>query len=117
MTSLNWFTATGVKIYIREILKHTLQAADVVLTVNDYLKNKYAYLNPNIHVVKNATNYANFERENYTAVPFLEKLKAQNRPIIGYSGISNITRIDVEILELSFQQQTGMAVRICRPQR
>ena len=29
----------------------------------------------------------------------LEQLKSNNRPIIGYSGISNITRIDVSLLD------------------
>ena len=59
-------------------------------------------MNANIHVIKNATNYANFQKEKYEAVPFLEKLKSNNKPIVGYSGISNVTRIDVEILDFLF---------------
>jgi glycosyltransferase involved in cell wall biosynthesis len=92
----------GKELYLHNNEKYA-RAADVVLTVNDYLKTKYAHLNTNIHVIKNATNYANFQKERYAVVPFLEKLKSNNKPIIGYSGISNITRIDVKIVDYLFR--------------
>jgi glycosyltransferase involved in cell wall biosynthesis len=91
----------GKELFLNNCEKYA-RAADVVLTVNDYLKTKYANLNANIHVIKNATNYANFQKEKYETVPFLEKLKSNNKPIVGYSGISNVTRIDVEILDFLF---------------
>ena len=89
------------KLYLHNIEKYA-QSADLVITVNDYLKRKYNYLNPNIHIIKNATNYANFQKEKYAAVPFLEKLKSNNKPIIGYSGISNVTRVDGDMLDYLF---------------
>ncbi len=91
----------GKELYQNNCEKYA-RAADAVLTVNDYLKTKYGHLNPDIHVIKNATNYANFQKETYAVVPFLEKLKNNNKPIIGYSGISNVTRIDVGILDYLF---------------
>jgi glycosyltransferase involved in cell wall biosynthesis len=94
----------GKELYLHNNEKYA-RAADVVLTVNDHLKKKYAHLNSNIHVIKNATNYANFQKETYAVVPFLEKLKRNNKPIIGYSGISNVTRIDVEILDYLFSNR------------
>jgi glycosyltransferase involved in cell wall biosynthesis len=97
----------GKDLYLHNCEKYA-RAADVVLTVNDYLKTKYTNLNPNIHVIKNATNYANFQKERYALVPFLEKLK--KKPIIGYSGISNITRIDVEILDYLFSSRPDWQV-------
>jgi len=75
------------------------QLADTVLAVNEHLKAKYSYLNKNIHVFKNATNYYNFDRKNYRVIPFLEKLKSKGNPIIGYSGIANEVRIDSNLLD------------------
>jgi glycosyltransferase involved in cell wall biosynthesis len=75
------------------------KASDTVLTVNEHLKAKYSYLNKNIHVFKNATNYYNFDRKSYRVIPFLEKLKSKGNPIIGYSGIANVLRIDSNLLD------------------
>lgn len=90
--------------FLHNITKYA-QAADIVLTVNAHLKAKYAHLNKNIHIVKNATNYHNFDRQHYGIVPFLEKLKNNQMPIIGYSGISNISRIDCDILDCLFRKK------------
>ena len=83
--------------FLHNITKYA-QAADIVLTVNNHLKNKYSFLNPNIHVVRNATNYYNFDRKNYNPVDFLEKIKSTKKPIIGYSGLANASRIDFGLL-------------------
>ena len=92
------------KVFLANINKYA-QAADTVLTVNEHLKGKYAHLNKNIHIVKNGTNYRNFERNNYRIIPFLENLKNNQMPIIGYTGISNVSRIDLEILKYLLQNK------------
>ena len=50
-------------------------AVDMVLTANEHIRLKYRKLNPNIHVIRNATNYDNFDRKCYKPVDRLEKLK------------------------------------------
>ena len=80
-------------------IKRYLSAADLALAVNGYLKNKYTPINTNIHIIKNATNYSNFDRKKYRAVPLLDNMKSEKKPIIGYSGICNISRIDVVLLD------------------
>ena len=73
--------------------------ANIVLTVNEHLKNKYSFLNSNIHVLRNATNYENFDRTIYKPIALLERFRSNNKPIIGYSGIANLSRIDADLLE------------------
>ena len=73
--------------------------ADIVLTVNDHVKSKYTSLNSNIHVIRNATNYFNFDRKNYKSIDVLEMMKSSKNPIIGYSGIANMGRIDSGLLD------------------
>lgn len=94
---------------IKELWKTNMikyaQAADIVLTVNDHLKNKYNFLNSNIHVIRNATNYHNFDRQTYTSIPYLEKLKSTGKPIIGYSGSATIFRVDFDLLTISFKER------------
>jgi glycosyltransferase involved in cell wall biosynthesis len=90
--------------FLNNITKYA-QAADIVLTVNNHLKNKYSFLNPNIHVVRNATNYYNFDRKNYNPVDFLEKIKSTKRPIIGYSGMVNASRIDFGLLDFLIEKR------------
>ena len=85
-------------IFLINITKYA-KAADTVLTVNEHLKAKYSYLNQNIHVFKNATNYYNFDRKSYRVIPFLEKLKSKGHPIIGYSGMVNEVRIDLDVID------------------
>jgi len=75
------------------------KAADIVLTVNDHIKKKYGFLNSNIHVIRNATNYYNFNRKAYKTIEFFEKVKQDKKPIIGYIGIANMSRIDADVLD------------------
>ena len=84
--------------YRNNSLKYA-RAADIVVTVNDFVRNKYKYLNSNIYVIRNATNYYNFDRKQYNKVDFMEKLKKEGNPIIAYSGIANMSRIDTAILD------------------
>ena len=84
--------------FMRNITKYA-KKADIVLTVNDHIKSKYTFLNSNIHVIRNATNYFNFERKNYKSIDILERMKSNKNPIIGYSGIANMGRIDSDLLD------------------
>ena len=86
------------ELYKDNVTKYAKEA-NIVITVNEHIKSKYSYLNSNIHVIRNATNYFNFDRKNYNRVDRLEKIKDINQPIIGYSGIANLSRIDSELLD------------------
>lgn len=88
----------------RNSLKYA-SAATMVLAVNEHVKNKYSKINPNIHVIRNATNYENFNRGSYPPIEQLEKIKQKGWPIIGYSGISNMGRIDGAILDFLLKQR------------
>jgi hypothetical protein len=92
------------EIYLSNITKYA-KAADVVLTVNDHLKEKYGYLNTNIHVLRNATNYYNFNRKDYKRIDVLERIKDKKKPIIGYSGLANMSRIDADLLDYLFEKR------------
>jgi len=81
--------------------------ADLVLTVNEHIKNKYSFLNSNIHVIRNATNYDNFQRTSFEKVEVLEALKDAGVPIIGYSGIANLGRIDSQLLDFLMEKRTN----------
>jgi hypothetical protein len=81
------------------------RAADIVITVNEHLRLKYRTLNPNIYVIRNATNYSNFDRKEYLIIDYFEKLKKSKSPIIGYSGIANMSRIDADILDFLIKQR------------
>lgn len=90
--------------FFRNITKYA-QAADIVLTVNDHLKEKYSFLNPNIHVIRNATNYYNFDRMQYKSIAFLERIRSAKMPILGYSGMVNTSRIDFSLLDFLVEKR------------
>lgn len=91
--------------YFRNNITKYAQAADIVLTVNDHLKNKYSSLYSNIHVIRNATNYYNFDRNDYKSIDVLERLKSNKKPVIGYSGLANMSRIDSDLLDFLLEQR------------
>jgi glycosyltransferase involved in cell wall biosynthesis len=92
-----------------ELFKRNIEiyasAANLVLTVNDHIKSKYGHLNPNIHSIRNATNYYNFDRKNYESIDFFEKLKIKKSPIIGYCGIASSNRMDTNIIDFLLQKR------------
>ena len=75
------------------------------LAVNAHVKKKYSYVNSNIHVIRNATNYENFIRETYKSIDVLEQIKHHGSPIIGYCGIANMGRIDGDVLDILLNQR------------
>lgn len=93
----------------KEVFRHNSEkyarAADVVLSVNAHIKEKYSSLNSNMQVMRNATNYGNFDRESYQSIEVLEKVKQRNTPIIGYSGVANLSRIDTDLLDFLIEQR------------
>ncbi|MCD4777918.1 MAG: glycosyltransferase [Desulfobacterales bacterium] len=91
-------------IFSRNIEKYA-KSSDIVLSINDHLRNKYSFLNKNIHVIKNGTNYYNFDRKSYKTIDFLERIKSKKKPIIGYSGNINTFRIDFSLLDFLLDQR------------
>lgn len=92
------------ELFIHNINRYA-KAADIVLTVNEHLRDKYTSLYSEIHVIRNATNYYNFDRKSYKSVDFLESVKQNKKPIIGYSGIANMSRIDVGLLDILLEKR------------
>ena len=86
-----------------EVFRHNItkyaKAADMVLAVNEHVKLRYAALNANIHVIRNATNYSNFDRHSYRRIESLERIRNVEAPIIGYVGTANMSRMDSELLD------------------
>lgn len=74
-------------------------SSDIILAVNQHIKEKYAYLSRPITVVRNATNYDNFQRKRYRTVEFLEKVAQKGSPVVGYSGGIRDNRIDFDLLD------------------
>ena len=97
------FSELGYDVATRETFRENslkyAKKADVVLTVNEHIKRKYSAVNDNIHIVRNATNYKNFDRSRFEPIEKLEVLKKSGKPIIGYSGIANLGRIDSTLLD------------------
>ncbi len=83
----------------RKNMEKYVKASDVVLTVNEHVKDKYAHLNDRMHVIRNGTNYENFNRQNFQEISALERIKGNGHPIIGYIGMANMGRIDSDLLD------------------
>jgi len=73
--------------------------ADIVVSINEHIRNKYNELNKNIVIVRNATNVKNFQRDRYNSIKDLEYLKSKKKIIIGYSGSFRENRIDFNLLD------------------
>ncbi len=93
------------KALFRDNSEKYARAADVVLSVNEHIKKKYSHLNSNIQVLRNATNYENFDREYYKPIELLEKIKEANEFIIGYSGMVSLSRIDTALLDFLIEER------------
>ncbi len=63
----------SIELFRRNIAKYA-RVADIVLTVNDFIKKKYTSLCSNIHVIRNATHFDNFDRKSYKHIDFLENM-------------------------------------------
>ncbi len=92
------------ELFSRNIAKYA-KVANIVLAVNDHIKSKYTSLYSDIHVIRNATNYYNFDRKSYKSIDFLERMKQNKKSIIGYSGIANLSRIDVYLLDFLLEKK------------
>lgn len=97
-------TEEGKEFYYNNIKKYAGKA-DIILTVNEHLRTKYGYLNYNIHVLRNATNYGNFDRKSFKPIDSLEKIKNKKQPIIGYTGWINSSRIDFNLLDFLLERR------------
>jgi len=103
------FAELGYDQHSKEIFKCNAEkyakVADMVLTVNEYIKNKYVHLNARMHVIRNGTNYENFDRTRYETIDSLERLKGNKNPIVGYIGTANLGRIDSDLLDFLLQKR------------
>ena len=92
------------KVQFKENIKKYASSVDIVLSVNQHIKDKYSHLNPNFNVVPNATNYENFNNYEFLPLEQLEVIKTKYKAIIGYHGWINKSRIDFQLVEKLFTE-------------
>ena len=80
-------------------LEFCCSRSDLVFAVNEHVAAKYGEFNAHTHVIRNATNVPNFDRQHYRTVGFLRDRRREGQPLLGYTGIINRVRVDYELLE------------------
>lgn len=96
---VEYFTDESSRDLFRRNIEFCCANSDIVFAINDHVADKYRLYNPNTIVVPNSTNFANFHRDQYEPVPWLERIRARGGPVLGCTGIINRIRIDYELLE------------------
>jgi glycosyltransferase involved in cell wall biosynthesis len=84
---------------IRERCEFFLRGCDLVLAVNERLARRARPYGRAVEVVRNATHYDILARAASPDIGVAEPLRQLPRPIIGYMGWLNRTRLSSEILE------------------
>lgn len=88
----------GLASYRHNIEKFT-EKADIITYVNDHVANKYSFPDKKNLVLRNSTNYDNFNRNTYGRIDEIEKIKEKYKYIIGYSGWVNESRVDYDLID------------------
>ncbi len=78
--------------------------SDVVLTINDDLRNRALSINENSYVIKNATNYFTFENHSKNS-DIVKKVRKPGGTAIGYVGWLNSLRLDLELISFLVHQR------------
>lgn len=68
---------------------------DFVIHVNDHVKERYSHLNTNNIVIRNATNYENFDRSSFNIIEVMENIRLKYTCIVGCIGTCNFIRLDL----------------------
>lgn len=84
---------------VDRLCEHFIRSSQLVLTVNNNLEERARKINPNSHVIANATNYFAFEQAVGSEVPEPLRRFDPHRPLIGYVGWLNSLRLDAELIE------------------
>lgn len=85
---------------VQRLSEKYIREADLVLTVNEQLAVRARALNPNSHVLMNATNFPVIDRlPKAIGVSPLPEWPATRGPIVGYMGWINEQRMDLNILD------------------
>ena len=77
--------------------RHYCLISDIVLTINEDLKNRATEINENSYVIKNATNYFTFD-ESLGDSERCQSLRRFGNPVIGYIGWLNGLRLDSDLI-------------------
>ena len=90
---------------IQQMEEDLVKNVDIVLVSSHFLLRKKKYLNPSTYLIPNATDFMHYQKS--IALPsFLEKkIFKFSKPIIGYSGKLDSSKIDVELLLYLFHEK------------
>ncbi|TRO83358.1 glycosyltransferase [Trichloromonas acetexigens] len=105
---------SGLAIYRRNIEKFT-EKADIITYVNDHVANKYQFPDKKNLVLRNSTNYDNFNRNAYSTIDEIEKIKEKYKYIIGYSGWVNESRVDYDLIDYLSENRRDCAFLFVGP--
>lgn len=102
---VEFFREAGKRAEVNRLCEKYIQRADLVLAVNESLAARALVLNPNSHVLTNATNFPVIDQLPQGTEPRrpLDWPKTQ-RPVVGYMGWINEQRIDLDILDALTQR-------------
>lgn len=78
-----------------KFIKKIVPKVDLLIHVNDYVARKYSHLNSNNMVIRNATNFNNFDKESFVTLSDMQNIKSRHTKIVGYIGTGNYARLDL----------------------
>ncbi len=81
----------------RRVEDELARYSDVVLANSTFFAERFKQLNPNTYPIETGVNLDIYDSDKDYTVP--EDIKAIGRPIIGYMGTVNSTRLDIPLLE------------------
>jgi len=84
--------------------KHYCQQSDIVLTVNEKLRDKALSYNEHAFTIRNATNFFTFQKPSYSTEKY-SKIKRSGKPVIGYIGWLNSLRLDLDLIHYIVQER------------
>ena len=90
----------------RQRCNYYCEKADIVLTINDNLRERALETNKNSHVVKNATNFFTFSSPNEDE-KIIRRIRQYGDKVIGYVGWLNNLRLDQELIKFVAEKRPG----------
>ena len=90
-------------------IERIIPKMDFVIHVNDHVKEKYSRFNNKNIVVRNATNFSNFDRKFYNNIDVMQSIKSSYSRIVGCIGTCNFIRMDLDAISALVSNNNEMA--------